>query len=125
MSKIWQTVRGYIWWTYKRGSVHYDVMVSLILLFIFLAPRWINFNDKPTERIPHPSEVVVLPDGNDFVYQISASAVSGRDEEAIRRDLQRVIEPIAGEIEIDRYVPVKGAGGSLVAYKVWVSRPYR
>src|SRR4051794_41005250 len=43
MSRVWQTIRGYFLWTYDRGGVHYDVMVSLILAFVFLAPHWINF----------------------------------------------------------------------------------
>ena len=37
MSRIWRTIKGYIWWSYPRGSMHYDVMVTLILVFIFLA----------------------------------------------------------------------------------------
>ena len=35
-----------IFWDYARGSWQYDVMVGLILLFIFLTPREI-FNDQP------------------------------------------------------------------------------
>jgi hypothetical protein len=124
MSRTWQTIRGYIWWTYPRGSLHYDVMVSIILLFIFLAPHWVNFNDKPTERTPHGS-VVVLPDGNNFVYQIEASAVAGGDDATLRQDLLRVIEPIAGEVDVDRYESVRDSKGNVLAYKVWVRRPYR
>lgn len=124
MSKIWQVIRGYIWWTYPRGSVHYDVMVTLILAFIFLTPRWF-FNDKPTERVPHHSEVVVLPDGDSFQYQIDASAVSGKDEDTIREDLLHVVEPIAGEAEIERFEAVRDDHGKPKIYRVWVRRPYR
>src|SRR5512142_95426 len=111
MSRVWQTIRGYIWWTYKRGSMHYDVMVTLILLFIFLAPRWINFKDKPAERNPHQTGVVVVPEGNQFVYEIAPSAVDGTTDAAIREDLVRVIEPIAGEIEVVRYEVVRDTKG--------------
>lgn len=124
MSKLWQTIRGFIWWTYPRGSVHYDVMVTIILVFIFLTPRWI-FNDKPTERIPHQSGVVVLPDGDSFIYQIDASAVTGKDEATIRAELLRVVEPIAGEAEITRYDTVRDNHGQVKTYKVWVRRPFR
>ncbi len=124
MSRVWQTIRGYIWWTYKRGSFHYDVMVTLILLFIFLAPRWIEFNDKPTERIPHQTGVLVVPDGDQFVYQIEAAAVQGTDAASIRRDLVRVIEPIAGAIDLVRYEAVRDGKGHIKSYKVWVRRPY-
>ena len=40
---IGKTIGGYVWWTYPRGSLHYDIMVTLILAIIFLAPRWVDF----------------------------------------------------------------------------------
>ena len=77
MGAIWRTIRGYILWSYERGSLHYDIMVTLILLFIFVSPRFINFKDKPVERNPHLTGVVVIPsEKGGFVYQIQASAVS-------------------------------------------------
>ena len=90
MSRIWRTIRSYILWTYERGSTPYDVMVTLILAFIFLSPYWINFKDKPVERTPHQSGVVVVPDGQSgFIYQIDASAVQG-DPATFEEDLLRV-----------------------------------
>ena len=122
MSRIWRTIRSYILWTYERGSMQYDVMVTLILLFIFVSPYWINFKDKPIERTPHQTGVVVFPDGQSgFIYQIEAAAVHG-DPTTFETDLRRVIEPIAGEIEITKYEPVRDANGQVVAYKVWVTR---
>ena len=35
MSKIWRTIRDFILWSYERGTLQYDVMVTLILLFVF------------------------------------------------------------------------------------------
>jgi len=32
-------LRSYFYWTYPRGSFHYDVLVTLILLFIFVTPQ--------------------------------------------------------------------------------------
>ncbi len=122
MRRAWQTIKGYLFWTYNRGSFHYDVMVTIILLFIFLTPRaW--FRDKPAEHRPHQSEVVVQPDGHDgFVYEVDAAAVSGTTDDAIRADLLRVIEPISGEINISSYEAVHDAKGRLAAYKVRVQR---
>lgn len=122
MSRIWKTVRSYILWTYERGSMQYDVMVTLILAFIFLAPIWVNFKDKPIERATHQSEVVVFPDRQSgFVYQVDASAVQG-DPTTVEADLLRVIEPISGEVDITRYEAVRDAKGHIVAYKVWATR---
>jgi hypothetical protein len=119
MSKFTDTIKAYIWWMYPRGSVHYDVMVTLILAFIFLGPIWINFRDKPLERLPHQTEVVVRSEGNGFVYKVDAAAVNGSSDDAIRGSLERVLEPIAGEITIDRYEPVRDSKRNVVAYEVW------
>ena len=123
MPSPWKTIRSFIFWEYERGSLQYDLMVTLILAFLFLAPRYVNFNDKPVERNPHPTVVVVLPDGQGgLVYQVEAAAVSGSGEAAIEAALLRVIEPIAGEVTIVRREPVYDRSGRLTAYKVWVSK---
>jgi hypothetical protein len=121
---IWRTIRGYLWWTYERGSLHYDVMVTVILLFIFISPRYINFNDKPVDRVPHPSEVIVNPDGQGgFIYQVSANAVDGKSGDDLDKALLRVIEPISGEVRMVDHKPVVDGKGKVIAYKVRVSRP--
>jgi hypothetical protein len=119
---MWTTIKNYIWWTYERGSVPYDVMVTLILAFIFFTPLFLNFKDKPVERVPHQTGVVVYPDGQNLVYQIDAAAIKGRDDASIRADLLRVIEPISGEADIARYATIVDARGHVTSYKVWVSR---
>jgi hypothetical protein len=120
---IGQTIRGYLWWTYPRGSVHYDVMVTLILAFIFLTPSSI-FHDKPLSRGTQPAEVVVSSDGtNGFIYRVAASAVRGKDEDEIRESLLRIIEPIAGEVELTRVEPVRDKSGHLTEYRAWATRP--
>ena len=122
MRRIWRLITSFIWWSYDRGSLQYDVMVTLILIFIFLAPLKINFKDKPIERTPHPTRVVLIPDAESgYVYQVDAQQVAGKDAAAIQNYLQRVIEPIiAGEVEIARYEPVRDKNGRVVAYKVWL-----
>ena len=122
MSRIWNAINGYIWWTHDRGSVPYDVMVTLILAFIFITPYYLNFKDKPIERVPHQTGVVVYPDGQSLVYLIDASAVKAGDDATIRQEFLRVIEPIAGEVDVDRYETVRDARGNVTGYKVWVTR---
>jgi len=122
MRRVWKTISSFIWWSYDRGSIQYDIMVTLILLFIFLAPRKINFKDKPIERTPHPTRVVLIPDvESGYIYQVDAAEMDGKNAAAIQGYLQRVIEPIiAGEVEIARYEPVRDRNGRVVAYKVWL-----
>jgi len=123
MNSIWRTIRGYILWSYERGSLHYDVMVTLILLFVFLSPYWINFKDKPIERVPHQTGVVIQPDGGGgFIYQIEASALSASDEAGMRRQMLAIIEPITGAAAISKYEPVKDKSGRVQSYKVWVQK---
>ena len=124
MQAIWRTIRGYILWSYERGTIHYDVMVTLILIFVFSSPYWINFKDKPIERNPHPTGVSVLPDTQGgFIYQIEGTAVSGKDDGAIRDDLHRIIEPIAGgAVSISKYETLRDRSGRILTYKVWVQR---
>ena len=124
MSRIWRTIRGYILWTYERGSFHYDVMVTVILAFIFVSPHYINFKDKPVERVPHQTVVIVIPDGEGgFVYQVDAAAVGGKRGPDVNAALLRVIEPIAGEVHLVDYKAVVDRAGRVTAYKVRVTRP--
>ena len=120
---IRRTIRGFILWSHERGTVQYDVMVTLILLFVFASPRFIDFNDRPVERNPHSTGVVVFPDGNGgLVYQVDAKAIQGDNEAAVRTQLLRVIEPVSGGVSITRYEPVPDSRGHVIAYKVWVER---
>jgi hypothetical protein len=123
MGAIWRTIRGYILWSYERGSLHYDIMVTLILLFVFVSPHYINFKDKPVERNPHLTGVVVIPgEKGGFIYQIQASAVNTAAGQDVRRQLERIIEPISGAVSITRYEPVKDGSGHTLSYKVWVEK---
>ena len=122
MTAFWRTIRDYIFWSYERGTIQYDVMVTLILLFVFFSPRIINYKDRPVERNPQGS-VVVIPDGQDgLIYQIEGKAVQGKDEDGIRADLLSIIEPVSGEVSISKYEVVRDRSGQILSYKVWVHR---
>lgn len=127
MGWLGRTIRGYILWTYERGSLHYDILVTLILLFIFLAPLRFDFKDKPLERAAHQTGVLVTQDGPDTLYQVDATARDPRgqlivSEQNPEAGLHRVIEEIAGEVEFVRYERVTDRKGKVVAYKAWVKR---
>jgi hypothetical protein len=110
-------------WQYERGTLHYDIMVTLILLFIFLSPYWINFNDKPVARAPHPSEVVVTSDSEGhLVYQIPAETITAGDDSAVRGQLLRVIAPISGDVKIVSYAAVADSKGRVQSYRVVAQR---
>ena len=123
MKAIWRTIRGYILWSYERGTLHYDIMVTLILIFVFFSPYWINFNDKPVQRNPHPTGVIVTSDGHGgLLYQIEAAAITPGDDRSVRDQLLHIIEPISGEVSLVRYEIVPDKERRVQVYRVWVHR---
>jgi hypothetical protein len=123
MNAVWRTIRGYILWSYERGTLHYDIMVTLILIFVFASPYWINFNDKPIPKSSHPSGVVVTSDAQgQLIYEIDASGITNGDDRSVREQLLRVIKPISGEVSIVGYETVAGRSGKIQSYKVVVKR---
>jgi hypothetical protein len=123
MNGVFRTIRSYILWQHERGTLHYDIMVTLILIFVFFSPRVINFNDKPVPVSPHLSDVVVTPDAQGgLVYRISAGAITPGDDQAMRDQLLRIIKPISGDVSIMSYEAVKDGKGHVQTYKVLVKR---
>jgi hypothetical protein len=123
------TLRRYIFWTYERGSFHYDVMVTVILLFIFVSPHFIDFNDKPVTAVPlQHSQVLIKDEGSvgheaRFVYEIRVDDLHGAKTDAdLRAAILAVVEPIAGQVTVQSYAPVQDTRGHLVAYDATVIR---
>ena len=124
-----KTLSGYFWWTYERGSLHYDIMVTAILLFIFVSPHFIDYKDRPVTTVAtHASEVLVREAGtrgnaSRFLYQIRTEDMDGAKTDAdLRQAILKVVEPISGEVTIDKYEPVTDATGRVIAYNAWVLR---
>ncbi len=123
MNAVWRTIRGYILWQYERGTLHYDIMVTLILIFVLFSPRVINFNDKPVARNSHPTDVMVTIDGEGrLLYQVAASAVAPGDDHSVREQLLHIIEPISGAVSIVSYETVTDRKGQVQSYRVLVKR---
>ena len=116
MGKISQTVKGYIWWMYPRGSVHYDVMVTLILAFIFLTPRdW--FRDQP--RIPHTSSIVLLPSENGMsVFFVDPQFLAGIAENQRVAKLTVTLQSRMSNrrLSVTRVEPILDSEGELQGY---------
>jgi hypothetical protein len=124
---------SYFWWTYERGSVHFDVMVTLILLFLFVSPHYIDYGARPVANVPlRDSEVLVKEAGtsgqrNKFIYEIRAGSGNGspnasQSETERVAAIMRTVEPISGEVTLDHYEPVLDGKGKIVAYDAWVLR---
>ncbi len=61
-------VKRMLLWEYPRASWQYDVIVALILAFIFVTPRFVSFGDRPKA-----ASVAMVHGG----YWIEAQLLSG------------------------------------------------
>jgi hypothetical protein len=117
-----RTLKGYIWWTWERGSVHYDVMVTLILAFIFITPHYFDYGDRP--KTDWPAGVIrasVNPAGG-MIYEVPREMVQTDGAEPTTQDFVNAIAPASGPVVVDRFEPIKEIGGSTVAWRVWGHR---
>jgi hypothetical protein len=109
---MWKAIKSYIWWTHPRGNLPYDVMVTVILAFIFISPHFINFNDSPA-----PATV-----GNGSVYLVPADQVSFDSEKAARQAFAKALKPTAGRVSIERWESLHDEAGNIAAYRVFVKK---
>jgi hypothetical protein len=117
-----KTLKSYVWWTHERGSVHYDVMVTLILAFIFLTPHWIDFGDQPKPNLPaNQIRASVTPDGT--VYEVPVELIQPAKSAPTAESLSQALAPAAGPLSIDRWEAEREVGGRIIAWKVWAHRP--
>jgi len=119
---VGRTLKSYIWWTHERGSVHYDVMVTLILAFIFLTPRFIHYGDQPKPDWPvNEIRASVNPAGG-MIYEIPVELLNSPSGQPTDQAIAAAIAPISGPVTVDRKQPVKEIGGRIVAWRVWGHR---
>jgi len=119
-------LKSYFYWTYSRGSFHYDVMVTLILLFIFAAPHLWNFGDKPS-TLPGPLHPILVSGngGHGVIITVRASDVNmpaGASNAQVKRALRQAIEPVTGDdVFVEHWETLTDAQGNL-AWKVWAHK---
>jgi hypothetical protein len=116
---------SYFYWTYSRGSFPYDVMVTLILLFIFITPHVWNYGAKPplVAGPVHPLQVV--GNGRGVIVTVQASDVNipaGASYQQVKKTLRQAIEPVTGDaVFVEKWETDTDAQGNLV-WKVWAHR---
>ena len=118
-------LRSYCYWTFTRGSFHYDVMVTLILLFIFITPHLWNYRARPplVAGPVHPMQVV--GNGIGVIVTVQASDVNippGASDSQVKKALRNAIEPVTGDaVFVQKWETVTDAQGN-IAWKVWAHR---
>ena len=106
-------LKRFIFWDYPRASWQYDVMVGIILAFIFLTPRDF-FRDQPKT-----SSIVMLPSesGNQVIFVDSkalAAVAEDRRVPAVNHLLQS--RPETRHLAAVRVQPIVDAEGGLEGY---------
>ena len=111
-------MKRFIFWEYARGSWQYDVIVGVILAFIFLTPReW--FRDQP--RIPQASDISSLPsERGTHQYFVDREALSGIPDDQHVATLQRLLQERAAnpKLTVTRVEPVMDSEGELHGFIV-------
>jgi len=115
-------LKRFIFWDYPRASWQYDVMVGLILAFIFLTPRdW--FRDQP--RIPKASNIALLPaEKGESVFFVNTELLAGvADNQRVPR-LTQILRTQAADrrLEVTRIEPVLDSEGGLQGYMAFARR---
>ena len=123
-AKLKLVVTHSVFWSYERGSWQYDIIVLVILAFIFLTPaRW--FHDRPRLQLTdlrHVQGIVeVSHSGQIWIYQLDARLVDSLEPlspvDAARQLLvQRVHPPFV----IKSLKPIFGMHGVILGYTVEV-----
>ena len=110
-----------IFWSFRRGSVQYDLIVAAILAFIFLTPREF-FGDQP--RPPVVRQVQEVGDARGtMVFWIDPATVDVSNEQERDARLKELIHQRSGlNLEIVSVERSGAPGGELHAYIVY-TRP--
>jgi hypothetical protein len=132
MKKFWRGIGRAVFWSYERGSWAYDVMVSVIVLFVLLTPRaW--FRDQPQAGKPVSADVHLLAEDSvarTRLYRLNAGALApskrvGKSTPELERETHDVLGRAAADLkgqmfEVVRIEPVLASDGSVLAYDVTV-----
>src|SRR3954452_22906617 len=109
-------LKRFILWDFPRASWQYDVIVGLILAFIFLTPRdW--FRDQP--RIPHASNIASLPAENgSSVFFVDSELLAGTTENQRVAKLSSTLQSRIGnrKLSVTRVEPILDSEGELLGY---------
>jgi hypothetical protein len=110
-------LKRFILWEFKRGSWQYDVMVGIILAFIFLTPRDV-FRDGP--RLPKPHGIAMLPSENGVVppFYVDPGLLKGVPENQRVAKLTELLQSSTSNrsLTITRVEPVLDSDGELQGY---------
>ncbi len=114
--RLWVRLRPAVFWGFPRGSWQYDVIVGLILVFIFATPS-VLFNDRPSQAVVHEVE---YPTADARVFWIDPGALDRADPQGASERLNTLLLNHSGEdLRIIRTEPARDEVGNVQAYLVF------
>ena len=96
-------LRRLVFWDFPRASWQYDIVVGLILIFIFATPR-VVFHDQPKG-----ASVVLMSSlhGSNRVF-IATELLAALPDESRRAEAQKLIRQRTGKTwRVDRVEPIR------------------
>jgi hypothetical protein len=109
-------LKRFILWDFPRATWQYDVMVGIILAFIFLTPRDF-FRDQP--RIPNASSIAMLPSENgSLVFFVERELLDKIPERQQVEGLTQVLRTRTSNrhLAVTRVEPIRNSEGELQGY---------
>jgi hypothetical protein len=109
-------LKRFILWDYPRAGWQYDVMVGIILVFIFLTPReW--FRDQPKA-----SDVVMVPADHGSAFFIEPAALDGTAEAQLSGKAADLIRARTGKKhQVNRLEPIFDSEKDLKGYMAFTT----
>jgi hypothetical protein len=118
-----QKLANILFWAYERGSKPYDLIVVLILAFVFLTPAaW--FNDRPTLQLTdlrkHLGIVEVTRNSRGGSYLVDSRLVDARAPQKLEDAVGEILMPrVQRPFTIKSVEPIR-EGNVLLGYTVVV-----
>jgi hypothetical protein len=115
---FWTGVKRFILWDYPRATWQYDLMVGLILCFLFLTPReW--FRDQP--RIPKASKIAMLPAAHGMnLFWVGAELLAATPETARKTRVAELLKTQTGVgTQVVSLDPISDSEGAVEGYIVY------
>jgi hypothetical protein len=108
-------LRRFVMWEYTRGSWQYDVMVALILAFLFLTPRaW--FRDHP-----RPVNIVMIEGHEGSDVWIAPELLASVPAERRLQNATRLVQDKFGkDTVVVRVLPILDPEGETTGYMAQV-----
>lgn len=107
-------LKRFIFWDYARATWQYDVMVGVILAFVFLTPR-VWFRDQP--RIPRASNVALLPGHGSNVFWVEPELLAGiPEQERLAKLSQLLTNDFGKKVAVTRVEPILDSEREIKGY---------